>query len=262
MKAVPLTAYPRTALRRHGVKKLRTAARVPAVIYGHKRAPQNLEVKLKELKDLIVESSATNVLLDLAVEGDAEPKRLALLQAVQHHPLSGGILHADFHEVSPDEQVTITVPVETIGEAIGVKSSGGVLEHVLFQLKVRALPKDLPEVLTLDVSHLDLGQAIHIGEIQPPPGVEILGNKHITVIAVSAPITEAEETAAAEAAEGAAIEPEVLSQKKEEGAEGAEPAAGKGGDKKAPEKASEKAGEKPADKKAEKPGDKKAEKKK
>jgi len=148
--------------------------------------------------------------------------------------------------------VTITVPVETIGEAIGVKNSGGVLEHVLFQLKVRALPKDLPEVLTLDVSHLDLGQAIHIGEIQPPPGVEILGNKNITVIAVSAPITEAEETAAAEAAEGAPLEPEVLSQKKEEEVEGAEPAAGKGADKKAPEKASEKAGEKPADKKAEK----------
>ena len=259
MKAVPLTAYPRTALRRHGVKKLRTVARVPAVIYGRQRPPQNLEVKLKELKDLIAESSASNVLLDLAVEGDAEPKRLALLQDVQQHPLSGGILHADFHEVSPDEKVTITVPVETVGEPVGVKTSGGVLEHVLFKIKVRALPGDLPEVLTLDVSHLDLGQAIHIGEIQPPPGVEILGGKSITVIAVSAPITEAEEAAAAEAAEGAPIEPEVLSAKKEEGAEGAEPAPAKGADKKAPEKASDKGVEKPAEKK---PAEKKPEKKK
>jgi large subunit ribosomal protein L25 len=252
MKAVPLTAYPRTALRRHGVKKLRAAARVPAVIYGRKRTPQNLEVKLKELEDLMHESVAENVLLDLAVEGDAEPKRLALLQQVQHHPLSGGILHADFHEVAADERVVITVPVETTGEALGVKTGGGVLEHVLFKLKVRALPQDLPEVLVLDVSPLDIGHAIHIGDIQPPPGVEILGSKNITVIAVSAPVTEAEEAAAAEAAQAGPLEPEVLKEKKEEGAEGAEAAPEKGAEKKGAEKPSEKAAEKPAEKKPEK----------
>ncbi len=262
MKAVPLTVYPRTALRRREVKKLRATARVPAVIYGRQRPPQTLEIELETLKDLIEESVAKNVLLDLAVEGDAEPKRLALLQDVQHHPLSGGILHADLHEVAPDETVTITVPVETTGEAIGVKTNAGVLEHVLFQVKVRALPKDLPEVLVLDVSHLELGQAIHIGDIQPPPGVEILGSKNITVIAVAAPITEAEETAATEAAEGGLAEPEVLSEKKEEGAAQGEAAPAKGADKKAPEKGPEKAAEKAPEKKAEKKPEKKPEKKK
>lgn len=252
-------AYPRTALRRHGVKKLRVAARIPAVIYGRQRPPQNLEVKLKELEDLIHESRAENVLLDLAVEGDAHPKRLALLQEVQHHPLSGSILHADFHEVASDERVVITVPVETTGEAVGVKTNAGVLEHVLFKLKVRALPQDLPEVLVLDVSHLDIGRAIHIGEIQPPPGVEILGNKNITVIAVSAPITEAEETAAAEVAETGPLEPEVLKEKKAEGAEEGEPAPQKGAEKKAAEK---KGAEKAPEKAAEKPAEKKPEKKK
>lgn len=253
MKAVPLTAYPRTAVRRHGVKKLRSSARVPAVIYGRKRSPQNLEVKLKELEDLIHESAAENVLLDLVVEGDAEAKRLALLQEVQHHPLSGDILHADFHEVAADERVVITVPVETTGEPIGVKTSGGVLEHVLFKLKVRALPQDLPEVLVVDVSHLDIGNAIHIGDIQPPAGVKILGNKNITVIAVSAPVTEAEEAAAAEAAQAGPLEPEVLKEKKEEGAEEGGAAPEKGADKKAGEKPADKAaGEKPAEKKAEK----------
>jgi large subunit ribosomal protein L25 len=237
------------------------------VIYGRKRTPQNLEVKLKELEDLIHESVGEHVLLDLAVEGDAEPKRLALLQQVQHHPLSGSILHADFHEVAADERVIITVPVETTGEALGVKTSGGVLEHVLFKLKVRALPKDLPEMLTVDVSHLDIGNAIHIGEIQPPPGVEILGSKKITVIAVSAPVSEAEEAAATEAAEGGPLEPEVLTEKKEEGAEGAEAGAEKkpgekGTEKKPTEKGTDKKpAEKGADKAAEKSAEKKPEKK-
>ena len=81
----------------------------------------------------------------------------------------------------------------------GVKNGGGILEHVLFRVKTRALPKDLPEVIVVDVSHLEIGQAIHIGDLKPAPGVEILGDKHISVIAVAAPISEAAEAAAAEA---------------------------------------------------------------
>ncbi len=217
MKSVPLTVFPRTALRRPAVKKLRAGARVPAVIYGRQRQPQNLELKVKELEDLVHHSASENILVDLTVEGDAQAKRLALVQDVQHHPLSGDILHVDFHEVAEDERVTITVPVETTGEAAGVKA-GGVLEILLFKLKVRALPKDLPEVIVLDVSALEIGKAIHIGEIATAPGVEILGDKHISVVAVAAPVTEEEEKAAEEAAaESAAVEPEVLKEKKEEG---------------------------------------------
>jgi large subunit ribosomal protein L25 len=258
MKSVPLTVYPRNAVRRSAVKQLRRAARVPAVIYGRKRQPQNLEVGLKELEDLIHGSVAENILLDLKVEGDVVPDRLALLQAVQHHPLSGKILHADFHEVAPDERVVITVPVETVGEASGVKHGGGVLEHVLFKVKVRGLPQDLPELIEVDVSHLEIGQAVHIGELTPPAGVEVLGDKHISVIAVSAPVTEAEEAAAAAAAEGSPLEPEVIKEKKEEGvAEGEKPPAKPGA------KPAEKAAEKPAAEKApEKPAAKAAEKKK
>lgn len=257
MKSVPLTVFPRTSVRRSGVKKLRTGGRVPAVIYGRRRAPQNLELQTKALEDLVHHSASENILVDLTVEGDQEPRRLALVQDVQHHALSGDILHVDFHEVSEDERVVISVPVTTVGEAAGVKA-GGVLEILLFKLKVRALPKDLPEVITLDVSHLEIGKAIHLGEIAPPPGCEFLGDKAVSVVAVAAPVTEEEEKAAeAAAAEGAVAEPEVLKEKKEEGAEG-EAAPGEKGAK--AEKASaEKAakpekggGEKPA--KAEKKG--------
>jgi len=138
----------------------------------------------------------------------------------------------------------VHVPLETIGEAEGVKTGGGVLEHVLFKLKVRCLPKDLPEQLVVDVSHLALGKAIHLGEIKAPAGVEILGDKNIPVIAVALPRTEEEEAAAAEAAPAAAGDVEMIKEKKEEGEEGAAPAKGEKAPAKGAEKAAAKGGEK------------------
>lgn len=242
MKSVALNAYPRSAVRRNAVKKLRARGRVPGVIYGRQVQPQNLEVGYKELDDLLHHTRSEHALVDLTVEGDARPKRLALLQEVQHHPLSGKLLHVDFHEVQENEPVTITVPVETVGEAVGVKQHGGVLEHVLFRIKVRALPKDLPAVINVDVTNLGIGQSIHLGEIPLPPGVEVLGDKNIPVISVAAPLTE-EQAAAAEAAAAGPVEPEMIKEKKEAPAEGEAPAAAKEADK-APAKAEEKKPEK------------------
>ncbi len=227
MKSIALTAFPRAAVRRSGVKQLRAQGRVPAVIYGSKIQPKNLEVKAKEIGDIIHHSANENLLLDLTIEGESG-KRLALLQEIQHNPLSGNILHLDFHEVAEDEKVIVMVPVQPEGEAVGVKA-GGILESVLFKIKVRALPKDLPEMISVDVSHLEIGKVVSIGEIKPPSGVEVLGKKDIPVFAVAAPVSEAEEQAAAEAAAGtpAAGDVEMIKEKKdEEGAEGAVPAKG------------------------------------
>jgi large subunit ribosomal protein L25 len=247
MKSVALTAYPRSLSRRKGVRQVRANGRVPAVVYGGQAKPETLELIIKDIENLIHHSASENVLVDLAVDGK---KRLALVQEVQHHPLTQKVLHVDLHEVKPDEKVTIMVPVESTGEPVGVKTGGGTLEHVLFKLKVRALPKDLPEVITVDVSALEIGKSIHIGDIQPPAGVEIMGDKKITVLSVAAPVTEAAEVAATEAAAGAPGQPEMIKEKKEEGAAGAAaPAAkdAKGGEKAA---AAEKGGEKkPAEKK-------------
>ncbi len=255
MKSVSLNAFPRSLARRAGAKKLRSSGRIPAVIYGRQNQPQNLEVNSKEMENLIHQAVSENLLVDLAVKDDTRPKRLALVQEIQHHPLNGEVLHVDFHEVAEDEKVTVMVPVETTGEAVGVKTGGGVLEHVLFKIKARGLPKDLPEVILVDVSHLNIGEAIHLGEIPPQSGVELIGDKHIPVISVAAPRTEEEEAAAT--AEGAAPgEVEMIKEKKEEGAEaGGEKGAAKGAEK-APAAAG-KAGAPAGDKKAEKPAEKK-----
>ena len=243
MKSVPLNAFPRALSRRGGAKKLRTNGRLPAVIYGRQAPPQNLEVAAKEIEDLIHHSVSENLLVDLEVKDDARPKRLALVQELQHHPLSGKVLHVDFHEVAEDEKVTISVPVETVGEAEGVKTGGGVLEHVLFKIKARALPKHLPEVIRVDVSALKLGESIHLGDIKAPEGVELVGDKHLSVISVALPRTEEEEAAEAAEAGTAVGEVEMIKEKKE-GEEEAAP--GKPG-----EKGAAKGAEKPAGKAAE-----------
>jgi large subunit ribosomal protein L25 len=245
MKSVALNAFPRTLGRRAGSKSLRASGRIPAVIYGKLNPPQNLEINFLDFRDVIHGAASENVLLNLTVKGDTKPSRLAIIQEIQHHVLSNQVLHIDLHEVAENEKVTLTVPVDSLGEALGVKTGGGTLEHVLFKLKVRALPKDLPETLVVDVSHLEIGQAIHIGDIKPPTGVEILGDKHISVLSVAAPISEAEEAAALEAATAPVGEVEMIKEKKEEGEEG-EAAPEEKGAAKPGEKVAAKPGEKPA----------------
>jgi large subunit ribosomal protein L25 len=278
MKSVALTAFPRTTGRRAGAKKLRSEGRVPAVIYGRLNPPQSLEFKVKEIKDVMLKAASEIVLLDLSVQGDTKPKRLALIKEIQHHVLTHEMLHVDLHEVAENEKVTMMVPVDAIGEPAGVRTGGGTLEHIMFKLKVRALPKDLPESLIVDVSHLEIGKAVHLGEIKAPAGVEILGDKHISVLSVAAPVSEAQEAATLEAATTPTGEVEMLKEKKEDGTEAkpgekaGEKAGAKAGEK-AGAKGAEKAGakgdkaapaaaEKAAGKKPDKKGDKKPDKKK
>jgi large subunit ribosomal protein L25 len=248
MKSVALKAFPRSQVQRAEVKKLRASGRVPATIYGRQNKPQNLEVNSKEFADLLNHSASENLLVDLAVESDGRAKRLALVQEIQHHPIDGKVLHVDFHEVAEDEKVTVQVPLETTGEAVGVKTGGGTLEHILFKLKVRCLPKDLPEQIVVDVSSMEIGKSVHLGDIKAPEGVEILGDKHLSVLAVAAP--RAEEVVATPEAAAAAGDVEMTKEKKEEAAAAT------------PAKGDAKAADKGADKKAEAKPEVKAEKKK
>jgi large subunit ribosomal protein L25 len=223
MKSVALNAHPRTLARRKGAKAVRSSGRIPAVIYGKHNPPQNLELDSKEFDTLVHKAHSEIILVDLTVAGDAAGQRLAIVQDVQHHPLGGQVLHVDFHEVKPDELVTIEVPVEATGIPDGVRNGGGTLEHVRFKLRVRTLPVNLPEQITVDVSAMKIGQTLHIGEITAPEGVQILGDKKIPVFAVAAPVAEVVETPAAAGAEGdAAKQPEMIKEKKtDEAAAGA-----------------------------------------
>lgn len=215
-KQVQLKAKTRTESGRGAVKQLRSHGIIPAVVYGAHMQSTNISVEAKDLMNVLHHATGENVLVELQVEDNGKANnRLALIQEVQHHPLNDVILHVDFHEVSASEKLRTAVPVRAVGEPAGVKE-GGVLEYVMRELHVECLPKDLPDVIEVDVAALIIGQSIHVSDITPPAGVTLLDQKEQAVFIVAAPIAE-EEVATVEAA---VTEPELIGAKKLEGEEG------------------------------------------
>jgi large subunit ribosomal protein L25 len=216
-----LTVQTRAEVGRNAIKKVRKQGLIPGVIYGVGHEPINLEVNGRQLSTVLAHSSSENILLELEiVDGDNKRNSLAMIQEVQHHPLQRRILHVDFHAVSATEKITAEVPIETIGEPVGVKTGGGLLEHILRDLEVECLPGDLPERIQVDVSSLDINQSIHVKDLQLPVGVEAITDGDLTVVAVSAARVEEEAPGALGATP---VAPEVITAKKPE--EGAAPAA-------------------------------------
>jgi large subunit ribosomal protein L25 len=209
-KQVKLTAERRTATGRAAVRKLKAMGVVPAIIYGAKDKAEPLQVSRRDINAMLSHAAGENILVELDIAGKS---RLALVQEVQHAPLGGAILHVDFHAVSMDEMIQADVPLEPTGIANGVKNMGGLLEQNLRSLAIECLPRDLPDVITVDVSALDIGDAIHVREIQLPPGVTTRVQPDITAFSVLAPTVEEEPVVAeVEAPAG----PEVIREKKEE----------------------------------------------
>lgn len=220
-KQVKLSATRRTGTGRSAVRKIKAQGGVPAVIYGGKTKSEPLQVSKRDLSLLLSRASGENILVELEIEGE-KAGRLALMQEVQHAPLGGDILHVDFHAVSMDEMIEADVPLEPTGIAEGVKTFGGLLEQSLRSLEIECLPRDLPDVITVDVSHLNIGDAIHVRELPLPPGVTTRVPADLTAFSVLAPTVEEEPVVAVAEAPTA---PEVITAKKEPAEGGAAPAA-------------------------------------
>jgi large subunit ribosomal protein L25 len=226
-KAIAIQAHPRSVSGTVEAKKARKAGLVPAVIYGrHMGKPQNLQLDARALKAALGKTTGEHVLVDLEIVGGE--KTLALIQDVQHAALSRAILHVDFHALRADEKMHTTVPVIAFGEASGVKNSGGILEQLLRSIEVSCLPKDLPDSIVVDVTPLEIGNAVHIKDLPLPAGVTALGNPETSVLHIAAPAVE--EVAAAPAEGAAAAEPEVIKEKKPEAGAEAAAAGDKGKD--------------------------------
>jgi large subunit ribosomal protein L25 len=213
-RQVKLKAEPRTNVGRSAVRKLKAHGLIPAVIYGGKDKPRPLQVAARDINSMMSHASGENVLVELEITGE-ESSRTALVQEVQHSPVGGEIRHLDFHAISMDETIQAEVPLEPVGTATGVKTFGGLLEQSLRALTIECLPRDLPDRITVDDSALNIGDAIHVRDIQLPSGVTAKVQPDLTAFSVVAPIVEEEPVAAA--VEGAAAGPEVITEKKEEG---------------------------------------------
>jgi large subunit ribosomal protein L25 len=216
-KQVKLKAEPRKNVGRSAVRQLRARGLIPAIVYGGKDKPQPLQVAARDINAMMSHASGENVLVELEIAGDGST-RTALVQEVQHSPVGGEIRHIDFHTVSMDQMIQAEVPLEPTGTAIGVKTFGGLLEQSLRTLPIECLPGDLPDRITVDVSNLNIGDAIHVRDIQFPDGVTPKVPTDLTAFSVVAPVVEEAPVAEAEAA---AAGPEVITEKKEESEGGA-----------------------------------------
>ncbi len=200
MAELKLRAERREGAGKGVARKLRAAGRVPAVLYGHGRQPLWLSLDSRELFHALHGSAGANVLVDLVVDGK---QHLALPREIQRDHVRGQYLHVDFLEVRRDEKVEVTVPVRVVGESPGVRA-GGVLEHHLWDLHVQCLPGDVPEAIDADISSLQVGESLRVGDLVPPAGVTILTAPDESVVGVVTPQARVVEEAAAVAAEGEA----------------------------------------------------------
>src|SRR6201984_3723981 len=169
-KQVKLKAEPRDATGRSAARKLKARGIVPAVIYGGKQKSQALQVLERDINAMLSHASGENILVELEIAGE-KASRTALLQEIQHSPVGGDVLHVDFHAISMDKAIQADVPLEPTGIANGVKNFGGLLEQSLRSLTVECLPRDLPDRISVDVSALNIGDTIHVRQIQLPSGV-------------------------------------------------------------------------------------------
>jgi len=162
------------------LKQMRREGWVPSVVYGRGVESQNVKVNAKTFSELLSSSASENILVTLDVDGT---NQLVFLQDVQHHPITAKVLHVDFRAIDETTKITAHLPLEFIGEPEGVRA-GGLLEQLVHGLEVRCLPKDLVDAIPVDVSHLGVGQVIHIGEINFPQGLTPVLNPNVLVASV------------------------------------------------------------------------------
>ena len=204
MPDITLATEPRPELGSRPAGRLRRQGKVPAVVYGLGTDTVSITVPSRELQHILAGESGANTLITLDVDGESV---LTLARQIHRHPTRGELVHVDFIRIRRDIAVSAEIPVHLLGEATGVRD-GGLLEQLLFQLTVEAMPGNIPVSIEIDVTGLAIGDQLRVEDIPLPTGVETQAEPDFVVAQVAAPrvVTEAEEGEAGEAAEGEAAE--------------------------------------------------------
>jgi len=189
-----LKAAPRLRSGSGKLKQMRREGWLPSVVYGRGVVNENLKVDAKTFAELMAHSSSDNILINLDIEG--EGSRSVFLKTIQHDPLTGHALHVDFLAVDDKTEITANIPVHLNGEAKGVKA-GGILEQYAHTIEIVCLAKDLPETIEKDITHLDEGDSLHIGDLDLPAGVTPTHAADVVVAHIGKPAAMVSEQAAA-----------------------------------------------------------------
>ena len=213
---VELSASPRATTGKGAARQLRFQKKVPAVIYGHGRASQSLEVDAKALEKALTGIEPASTVIELTLEGK---KARTLIREIQRHPVRPDIIHVDFYEIRADEKVTLRVPVHLTGTPDGVRNAGGVLDQVTREVEIEVMPEHIPDRVELDVTTLIIGRSLHVRDLVIP-NATILTHADLTIATVVPP--RAEEVVAPTVEPGTEVaEPELIRKvREEEGEEG------------------------------------------
>ena len=221
---VSLAANPRTTTGKGAARQARFHGKVPAVIYGHGRETQPLEVEAKALEKALTGVEPASTIIELSVDGK---KTRTLIREIQRHPIRPDIIHVDFYEIHAAEKVKLKVPVHLVGNPDGVRNAGGVLDQVTREVEIEVMPENIPDRVELDVTALKIGDSLHVRELNIP-NATILTLADLTIATVVPPRAE-EVTAPAPEAATEVAEPELIRKvregEEEEGEAAAEGAA-------------------------------------
>jgi large subunit ribosomal protein L25 len=182
----------RNTLGKGSARALRRQGLIPAVLYGPKRESIPLNISTLDLDKIYKASGTEQVILNLKIENSGIQDATAVVKEVQVSPVTGQYLHIDFYEISLNEEITVNVPVEVTGRSKGVER-GGFLQVVRHQLEISCLPTDMPDKIEVDVTSLDIGDSIHIGDIDVKDKVRVSGDTGLTVVTVVPPTVEEKE---------------------------------------------------------------------
>jgi large subunit ribosomal protein L25 len=209
MATVSFNATARDQTGKGAARTLRSKGQVPAVIYGHGRDPLSLSLNARDLDKLLGHIQAESTVIEVSVGGTTAK---TLIREIQRHPIKRQILHVDFQALVAGEKVTVSIPILLEGIAEGVRLGGGVLDQTLRELEIEVDPSNIPDHIEFDVTHMVIGDSVHVSDLKMPEGVEVLDDPETSVAVLAAPRAVIEETAAVEPVEGAAAdgEPEVI----------------------------------------------------
>jgi len=217
MPQLSLAAQVRADTGKGAARRLRRNNQVPAIFYGPNSQPVMLAVKYLDLKTLLKSTSSENVIFQLQIESErGRENKTVMLKELQTDPIKPVYYHADFYEISMDKEITLNVPVHLVGTPAGA-SKGGILQHVKRDLAVSCLPGNIVEFLDVEVSALDIGDAVHVRDIVLPAGLKTAEEGDITIAVVTAPHVVAEKVE--EVVEGEKAEEAAAEEPKEEPAE-------------------------------------------
>ncbi|HRQ77496.1 MAG TPA: 50S ribosomal protein L25/general stress protein Ctc [Gemmatimonadaceae bacterium] len=214
MATASFSASTRSATGKGVARKLRAAGKVPAVIYGHGRDPQALELDAHQFQLLLEKVPYTSTVIELDIQGGKMAR--TLIREIQRHPFKKQIVHVDFQELVAGEKVHVKVPVHLVGTPEGVRVGGGLLDHILHEVEISVDPSNIPARYDVDVTALTIGHSIHVSDIKLGEGVELLTDADATICVCAAPKVEAAPAAGEEAG---AAEPELIRKAKADEAE-------------------------------------------